>query len=458
MYLNENLKEKWSGVLDHEDCEPIKDPYRKGVIAHLLENTEEAIRQDNEQSGFFTGTLTEAPANQSGAFPNNPNLQGYNPVLISLLRRAMPNLIAFDVAGVQPMSGPTGLIFALRSKYTSQGGTEALFNEADTEFSSDDTPPHEGTSDDFLPLAGTTIAPGTDLESFVGGGAQSYSRGAGLDTLEGESLGDGSAPEFAEMAFSIDKVVVEAKTRALKAEYTMELAQDLKAIHNLDAETELANILSAELLFEINRELIRSIYLIAVPGAQEGDIASPGVFDLNADADGRWSVERWKGLMYQLERDANAIAKSTRRGRGNFMICSSNVASALSIAGLLASATALKDNLSHDGDNGNTFVGVLNGRIKVYVDPYSDTAGKDYYVMGYRGSSAMDAGLFYCPYVPLQMVRAVGENSFQPKIGFKTRYGMRVNPFSNATGDADGVLRLSSNIYYRRVQVDNILV
>lgn len=457
MYLNENLKEKWAAVLDHEDCAPIADPYKKGVVAQILENTEDAIRKEQEQAGFYSGSLTEAPANQSGAFPNNPNLQGYNPVLISLLRRAMPNLIAFDVAGVQPMTGPTGLIFALRSKYTSQGGTEALHNEADTSFSSDATPPHEGDTDDMLPLSGTAVA-GDPISGFTGAAVSSFGTAQGLTTAEGEALGDGVAPEFAEMAFSIDKVSVEAKTRALKAEYTMELAQDLKAIHNLDAETELANILSSELLFEINREVIRSIYLIAVPGAQEGDIATAGTFDLNADADGRWSVERWKGLMYQLERDANAIAKQTRRGRGNFIICSSNVASALSIAGLLDSAPALKDNLSHDGDNGNTFVGVLNGRIKVYVDPYSPAAGKDYYVMGYRGSSQMDAGLFYCPYVPLQMVRAVGENSFQPKIGFKTRYGMRVNPFSALGGNADGELRLSTNIYYRRVQVDNILV
>ena len=457
MYLNEDLKQKWADVLNHEDCDPIKDPIKKGVVAHILENTQVALRQEAEQQGFGFQSLTEAPANQSGAFPNNPNLQGYNPVLISLLRRSMPNLMAFDVAGVQPMSGPTGLIFALRSKYSTQGGTEALHNEADTSHSSDATPPHEGTSDDFLPLTGTAT-PGDIIDTFTGAAVSSYGTAQGLTTAEGEALGDGVAPEFAEMAFSIDKVTVTAKTRALKAEYTMELAQDLKAIHNLDAETELANILSSELLFEINRELIRTIYLIAVAGAQEADIASAGTFDLNADADGRWNVERWKGLMYQLERDANAIGKQTRRGRGNFIICSSNVASALSIAGLLDSAPALTDNLGHDGDNGNTFVGVLNKRFKVYVDPYQDTAGKDYYVMGYRGASQMDAGLFYCPYVPLQMVRAVGENSFQPKIGFKTRYGMRVNPFSNLTGDADGELRLRSNIYYRLVQVDNILV
>ena len=460
MYLNEDLKKKWGPVLSHEDCPEIDDPYKAGVVAQLLENTEQELLKAEESFGLGSQSLTEAPTNASGSaggtFPDNPNLRGYNPVLISLLRRSMPNLIAFDVAGVQPMSGPTGLIFALRAKYDSQAGDEALFREAETDHSGAAAPAHAGT--DPLPQTGTQ-SPGDPIGGLAAPNPP-YTTGQAMSTWAGEQLGDGVAPEFAEMALSIERVPVTAGTRALKAEYTLEMAQDLRAIHNLDAESELANILSAEILAEINREVIRSIYLIAVPGAQETDIAVPGVFDLDADADGRWSVERWKGLMYQLERDANAIAKATRRGRGNFMLCSSNVASALSIAGLLDSAPALKDSLSHDGDNGNTFVGVLNGRHKVYVDPYAPAAagGNDFYVMGYRGSSQMDAGLFYCPYVPLQMVRAVGENSFQPKIGFKTRYGMVVNPFSNTTGDADGVLRFSSNIYYRKVQVANILV
>jgi hypothetical protein len=436
MYLNEDLISKWSKVLEHPACTPIRDQYRKGVIAQLLENQEKDCREQGTLGATF---LAEAPhANSAGSaggtFPDNPNLRGYDPVLISLLRRALPNLMAFDLAGVQPLDGPTGLIFTMRSKYTSQAGTEALHNEADTT--------HSGTgthTDPLDPTAGT-------------GEPQS---GRGLDTWDGEKLGTGGAePEWPEMALSIERISVIAKTRALKAEYTMELAQDLKAIHGLDAEAELANILSAEIMAEINREVIRTIYQIAEPGASYGT-TNPGEFDLDLDADGRWSVEKYKGLMYQLEREANAIAKRTRRGRGNIIVCDSDTASALSMTGLLDNAPALKDSLSVD-DTGNTFVGVLNGRFKVYIDPYAPL-GTNYAVVGYRGSNAFDAGLFYCPYVPLQLVRALGENSFQPKIGFKTRYGLVTNPFAKLSGDGDGSLAADENTYYRKVKLLNIL-
>lgn len=430
MYLAENLREKWKAVLEHEDLPRISDPYKRDVMAVLLENQE----ADAKKSGTAQyGILAEAPhANAADGFPNNnPNLKGYDPVLISLMRRALPNLMAFDALGVQPLKAPTGLIFALRSKYTSQGGAEALHFEADTT--------HSGTGAQTNPL--------DPLGALT--------TGTGLDTPDGEKLGTGAPePEWPEMAFSIDKVSVEAKTRALKAEYTMEIAQDLKAVHGLDAEAELANILSAEIMAEINREIIRTMYSIAVPGAQN-DVTTPGQFDLNFDSNGRWSIERYKGLMYQLERDANAIAKETRRGRGNFIVCDSDTASALSMTGMLDNAPALKDSLNVD-DTGNTFVGVLNGRFKVYIDPYAPL-GTNYYVVGYRGPNAFDAGFFYCPYVPLQMVRAVGEQSFQPKIGFKTRYGLVANPFSNLAGNSDGSLIPNTNVYYRKVRVLNLL-
>lgn len=433
MYLAEELHKKWDKVINHEALPSITDPYKRDVVAVLLENQE----KDNLQQGTQEyGILAEAPhANAADGFPNNnANLKGYDPVLISLLRRALPNLMAFDVLGVQPMKAPTGLIFALRAKYSTQGGTEALHNEADTT--------HSGT--------GTHTDP---LDPTAGGGEPQSGRG--LTTADGEKLGTGAPePEWPEMAFSIEKISVEAKTRSLKAEYTREIAQDLKAVHGLDAEAELANILSSEIMAEINREVIRTVYQIAVPGAQQ-DVDVAGQFDLDVDANGRWSVEKFKGLMYQLERDANAIAKETRRGRGNFIICDSDTASALSMTGLLDTAPALKDNLNVD-DTGNTFVGVLNGRFKVYIDPYAPLT-TNYYVVGYRGSNSFDAGLFYCPYVPLQMVRSQGENSFQPKIGFTTRYGMATNPFSNITGDADGTLAPNENIYYRKVKVLNLL-
>lgn len=429
MFKTDELQKKWEKVLTHPDLSPIKDAYRKAVVTVLLENQE---KENKASANGGYATITEAvPANVANGFPNNPNLKGYDPVLISLIRRAMPNLIAFDVCGVQPMQGPTGLIFAMKSRYTSQSGAEALHFEAQTQFSG------TGVHSDPLDPTGAVT------------------EGSGKSTFDGEKLGTGSPePEFPEMALSIDKISVEAKTRALKAEYTMEIAQDLKAIHGLDAETELANILSAEILAEINREVIRIIYRTAEVGAQH-DVDVPGEFDLDTDANGRWSVEKFKGLMFQLEREANQIAKRTRRGRGNLIVCSSDVASALSIAGLLDCGSALKDNLNVD-DTGNTFVGVLNGRFKVYIDPYA-LDNTNFAVVGYKGASAYDAGLFYCPYVPLQMVRAVGENSFQPKIGFKTRYGIVANPFSNLAGTSTGALVNNSNVYYRKLKIKNLL-
>jgi len=427
MFQTEHLQEKWQPVLEHNDLNPIKDSYRKAVTTIILENQEKALREDR-------GFLGEAaPTNATGGSVDN-----WDPILISLVRRAMPNLIAYDVAGVQPMTGPTGLIFAMRSRYSSQTGTESMFNEADTDFSGTGT--HAGTN----PAVLNDGAPGT------------YTSGTGLTTAAAEALGDSASNSFAEMAFSIEKQTVTAKSRALKAEYTMELAQDLKAIHGLDAETELANILSAEILAEINRELIRTIYVTSKKGAAV-DTANAGIFDMDVDSNGRWSVEKFKGLMFQVERDANAIAQETRRGKGNTIICSSDVASALQMAGVLDYTPALNNNLNVD-DAGNTFAGVLNGRYKVYIDPYSaNSADKQFYVVGYKGTSPYDAGIFYCPYVPLQMVRAVGENTFQPKIGFKTRYGLTANPFAEGTTAALGALNANTNTYYRKVQVTNIM-
>ena len=450
MYLSEELQSKWAPVLNHEDMPPITDRYRSAVTAVLLENQEQAIR---EQS------LHEAPTNSGGGLGTGTGVDSYDPVLISLVRRSMPNLIAYDICGVQPMTGPTGLIFAMYANYsamdtsTPRRANEALFNEADTAFSA--------TS------AGGTFPAGADTHAGSHSILDTASTGSGMSTGSAESLGDGTAgQEIAEMAFSIDKVTVTAKSRALKAEYSVELAQDLKAIHGLDAETELSNILSAEILAEINREVVRTINKTASEGAAT-NTATAGEFDLDVDANGRWSVERFKGLMFQLEREANQIAKATRRGKGNMIICSSDIASALSMAGLLDHTPALKDNLQVD-DTGNTFAGVLNGRFKVFIDPYFTTDGTEYFTVGYKGSSAYDAGLFYCPYVPLQMVRAVGENSFQPKIAFKTRYGMVANPFATggeATGgagvvDTNGAVIVppaDRNIYYRSVLVRNLM-
>ena len=445
MYNSEKLQEKWQPVLAHPDLPEIKDNYKKAVTSIILENQESAMKED-------AAFLSEAAPANSGF--GGSNMGGYDPILISLVRRSMPNLIAYDVASVQPMTGPTGLIFAMKSKFSTQGGTEALFNEPDTGFSNDDaagdlnSTAMTGTNPAVLNDAspGTYITGGADYGSTTGGG---------MTTAEGEALGDAAANSFAEMAFSIEKSTVTAKTRALKAEYTMELAQDLKAIHGLDAETELSNILSAEILAEINREVIRTIYVSAKKGASI-NTTTAGIFDLDTDSNGRWSVEKFKGLMFQIERDANVIAQETRRGKGNLIITSSDVASALQMAGVLDYAPALNNNLQVD-DTGNTFAGVLNGRYRVYIDPYAaNNAAKQYYVVGYKGTSPYDAGIFYCPYVPLQMVRAVGENTFQPKIGFKTRYGVAQNPF--ATGDATDIITgANDNTYYRRVQVANLM-
>ena len=434
MYQTEHLQEKWQPVLNHPDLPEIKDPYRRAVTTVILENQEKAMREDSE-------FLREAtPANATGSAIAN-----WDPILISLVRRAMPSLIAYDVCGVQPMTGPTGLIFAMKARYTAQSGTEALFNEANTGF------------------AGTGTQLGTDVLKALS--AATYTTGVGMATSAAEALGNSTAgTQFAQMAFSIEKATVTAKSRALKAEYTMELAQDLKAIHGLDAETELANILSSEILAEINREVIRTIYANAKVGAFQ-NTTTAGIFDLDTDSNGRWSVERWKGLMFAIERDANVIARDTRRGKGNIILTSADVASALTMAGLLDYQSALSDNLNVDS-TGNTFAGTLNGRFKVYVDPYanmlvpyanSGATAAQYYVVGYKGTSPYDAGLFYCPYVPLQMVRAVGESSFQPKIGFKTRYGMQVNPFAQSSAQTDGAGARNSNVYYRRVQVNNLM-
>ena len=441
MYLTENLQEKWQPVLEHPDLPKIEDSYKRAVTTVILENQEKAVRED---ASFLSEA---APANASGA----GNVNNWDPVLISLVRRAMPNLIAYDICGVQPMTGPTGLIFAMKSRYSTQGGTEALFNEADSDFSARDAAGGSGSPD---AQAGTNPAILNDASPGT------YTTGSGFTTTQAETLGDGT-DEFAEMAFSIDKVTVTAKSRALKAEYTMELAQDLKAIHGLDAETELANILSSEILAEIYREVVRTIYSHAKAGAQV-NTTTAGIFDLDTDSNGRWSVEKFKGLLFQLERDANAIGQQTRRGKGNLIICSADVASALAMSGVLDYAPALSTNLNVD-DTGNTFAGVLNGKFKVYVDPYSaNVAAKQFYVCGYKGTSPYDAGLFYCPYVPLQMVRAVGQNSFQPKIGFKTRYGMVQNPFATTRGtgvlDNSGAVHADdTNLYYRRVQVTNLM-
>jgi hypothetical protein len=446
--ISEALQKKWQPILEHPDLPEIKDSYRRTVTTMLLENQEQYLKE-------------AAPTNFSGAQSvgqeNGGNVARWDPILISLVRRAMPNLIAYDICGVQPMSGPTGLIFAMRSRYINQTGPEALYQEADTSFGGSGS-------------TGTTAAGIYSTDPFdVGGvdpvnglGTPSGVKGtAGYTTYKGESLGDTTSNPFPQMAFSIEKTTVEAKTRALKAEYTMELAQDLKAIHGLDAETELANILSSEILAEINREVVRVIYANAKLGAKSGTTQTTGVFDLNVDSNGRWSVEKFKGLLFQIERECNQIAKETRRGKGNFIVCSSDVASALSMAGVLDYAPALSTNLNVD-DTGNTFAGVLNGKLRVYIDPYSSlTTSHDFFMAGYKGSSAYDAGMFYCPYVPLQMVRAVGEQSFQPKIGFKTRYGLVNNPFAtinagSSVSDPYDANAVRKNIYYRIVKVTNL--
>ena len=446
MYLSETHEKKWQPVLEHPDLPKISDNYRRAVTSVILENQERASKED---SAFLNEA---APTNSTGS-----SVANWDPILISLVRRAMPNLIAYDIAGVQPMTGPTGLIFAMRSRYTSQAGNEAMFDEADSDFSGRNA---AGSAVDGY---STTAQGGTNpgaLNDSPSAGA--YTAGTAMTTAAAEALGDADGNAFAEMAFSIEKSTVTAKSRALKAEYTMELAQDLKAIHGLDAETELANILSAEILAEINREVVRTVYINAEKGAAT-NTTTAGIFDLDTDSNGRWSVERFKGLMFQLERDANRIAQRTRRGKGNMIICSADVASALQMAGVLDYTPALNNNLNVD-DTGNTFAGVLNGRFKVYIDPYSaNSSATQYYVVGYKGTSPYDAGMFYCPYVPLQMVRAVGQDTFQPKIGFKTRYGLIANPFAE-TGAQSGVATAvdnagsaNANRYYQRVKVTNLM-
>jgi hypothetical protein len=441
----DKLVQKWAPVLNEDTAGPISDHYRKQVTAAILENQEKAMMEEAAQGSF--GMLSEA-GTQTG------NVDKFDPVLISLVRRAMPNLIAYDVCGVQPMTGPTGLIFAMKSRYKSArggviGDSEAMFEEAMTEFSGDSSF-DQGDNQDPSGFGDSAFA--GDSEADTKRSTDIF--GAGMATENGEVLGETGQSAISEMGFTIEKQTVTAKTRALKAEYTMELAQDLKAIHGLDAETELANILSAEILAEINREVIRTINSQAKTGAQDVNqgTSTKGIFDLQTDADGRWSVEKFKGLVFQLDKEANTIAKETRRGRGNFLLCSSDVASALASAGMLDYAPALSTNLNVD-DTGNTFAGVLNGKMRVYIDPYSTN---DYATVGYKGSNAYDAGVFYCPYVPLTMVRAIGENTFQPKIGFKTRYGMASNPFVGST-PTDGLATAKTNQYYRIFRVDNIL-
>ena len=460
MFNAEHLQEKWAPLLDHQGLGDIKDSHRRMVTAVLLENQERTLREERE-------FLSESPTNSAGtggySGASSSTVAGFDPVLISLIRRSMPNLVAYDLAGVQPMNGPTGLIFAMRSKYNTQGGTEAFYNEADTAFSGQNA--DLNLTSGFVQGAvglGTTTQRGSNPGLLDGtfpetGDSSTYNVGQGMNTGESENIGTSGGGQFNEMAFSIEKVTVTAKSRALKAEYSLELAQDLKAIHGLNAEAELANILSTEILAEINREVIRTIYNVAVPGAQ-ANVATAGTFDLDVDSNGRWSVEKFKGLIFQIERDANAIAQQTRRGKGNMILCSADVASALTMAGVLDYTPALNANLNVD-DTGNTFAGVLQGKYKVYIDPYAaNVSANQYYTVGYKGSSPYDAGIFYCPYVPLQMVRAVGENSFQPKIGFKTRYGMVANPFAQgAAVDQGGVLRRNSNVYYRRVKVTNLM-
>jgi hypothetical protein len=441
MYMTEELQKKWTPVLEHPELEAIKDPYKKAVTALVLENQQQAMSQDRMALNEVSVT---GPENATGSA-----IQNFDPILISLVRRALPNLIAYDVAGVQPMTGPTGLIFAMRARYSTQDGTEAFFNEPNTQFSG------SVSAQNPYGFQGTTAQ--DTANTFQNPTALTTTSGIAMPTANAEILGSDSGNAFQQMAFSIEKVTVTAQSRALKAEYSLELAQDLKAIHGLDAETELSNILSTEILAEINREVIRTIYTTAVAGAQYGTTTA-GYFDLDTDSNGRWSVERFKGLIFQIERDANVIAKQTRRGKGNVLIVSSDVASAMAMAGVLQYTPALSADLQVD-DTGNTFAGLLHGRIKVYIDPYFGgyTSNQELVTIGYKGSSPYDAGLFYCPYVPLQMVRAVDQFTFQPKIGFKTRYGMVANPFAKGSLVGNGALDQRSNVYYRLFGVKNLM-
>ena len=469
MFNSGQLQKKWQPLLEAEGIDKITDNHRKAVTAQLLENQERFLREERAFLSEAPPTVNTDPSGtgaagfSGGATAGGP-VAGFDPVLISLIRRSMPNLVAYDLAGVQPMNGPTGLIFAMRSRFDNQNGTEALFNEPDSAFSAQNNAAtltqgdYTGATDDDATVGfGTTAQLGTNPAILNGGVAGNYATGQGFKTQNLETLGDNTSNnDFREMAFSIEKISVTAKSRALKAEYSLELAQDLKAIHGLDAEAELANILSTEILAEINREIIRTIYKTAEAGAQT-NVANLGAFDLDTDSNGRWMVEKFKGMIFQLERDANAIAQRTRRGKGNIILCSADVASALTAAGQLDYTPALNSNLTVD-DTGNTFAGTLNGRYKVYIDPFAaNLDANQYYVMGYKGTSPYDAGLFYCPYVPLQMVRAVGQDTFQPKIGFKTRYGMVANPFAEGTTQGLGRITANSNRYYRRVKVLNLM-
>jgi hypothetical protein len=474
MFNAEHLQEKWDPILSYDGAPKIEDAHRKMVTAVLLENQEKFLREQNNFLYEAGPTNAGNAAGASGAFGADSTAAGptagFDPVLISLIRRSMPNLVAYDLAGVQPMNGPTGLIFAMRSRKDSQSGDETFFDEVDTAFSAqnDGNDLSQGAyTDNEGADTGSNVGFGTTSPgakhgnnpgalNASGGDQKDYAVGQGMQTGDAEALGGATGDQFNEMAFSIEKVTVTAKSRALKAEYSLELAQDLKAIHGLNAEAELANILSTEILAEINREVIRTIYKVAEKGAAV-NTATQGIFDLDVDSNGRWSVEKFKGLLFQIERDANRIAQRTRRGKGNMILCSADVASALTMAGVLDYTPALNANLNVD-DTGNTFAGVLQGKYRVYIDPYSaNSAANQYYVVGYKGTSPYDAGLFYCPYVPLQMVRAVGQDTFQPKIGFKTRYGMVANPFAEGTTQGLGRLKVGANRYYQRVTVQNLM-
>jgi hypothetical protein len=461
MFNSEQLQRKWAPILEHNDLNPITDRYRKAVTAVLLENQESFLREErgvlSEVAANSTGSFTAGGAGvgahgfSGGAAAGGP-VAGFDPVLISLIRRSMPKLIAYDICGVQPMSGPTGLIFAMRAhRGTDRNGDGATPNVFDNETFFNEVPSGFSAAGGSYSAASGETATNPGVLNASG----TYGYVGGMNTNAAEALGE-SGSEFREMSFSIEKVTVTAKSRALKAEYTLELAQDLKAIHGLDAETELANILSSEILTEINREVVRTIYVTAKPGAQN-NVANAGTFDLDVDSNGRWSVEKFKGLLFQIERDANAIGHETRRGKGNFIVCSADVASALAAAKVMDYTPLLNTSDTPD-DTVSTLAGTINGRIKVYVDPYSANISNDhYYVMGYKGTNAYDAGLFYCPYVPLQMVRSIGQDTFQPKIGFKTRYGMVANPFAGGLTQRSGALQANDNVYYRRTRVINLM-
>ena len=462
----EHLQEKWAPLLDYKGLEPIQDSHRRMVTAILLENQENAQREERAFLSEAAPTMNTGSTSSAAGFSYGANaagpVAGFDPVLISLIRRSMPNLVAYDLAGVQPMNAPVGLIFALRSRYQGPNGKETFYDEVDTAFSGQNSSRNLTDFVGYGQTAGGNVGFGTTAQSgFNPGllspaGGEAYNVGQAMQTANAETLGDAPTNYFNEMGISIERISVTAKTRALKAEYSLELAQDLKAVHGLNAEAELANLLSSEILAEINREVIRTIYMIAEPGAQN-NVATRGIFDLDVDSNGRWSVEKFKGLIFQIERDANQIAQRTRRGKGNMILCSADIASALSHAGILDYTPALNSNLQVD-DTGNTFAGVLQGKYKVFIDPYSANNSNDqFYVVGYKGASPYDSGLFYCPYVPLQMVRAVGEQTFQPKIGFKTRYGLTANPFAEGTDQGLGRLRLNSNRYYRRTLIRNLM-